>query len=583
MTLSVTCGTTTVLNYSAGTQSISLSATCAGATSFAWTLISLPIGSSALSQIRGDFVNGNSSVQNPSFVTDAGISGSYVFQCIGSNISGSSSPADDKDRGQQLLIIRTQNLGLTLPGSGAYSWTNTFNINYRILEDVYPNLLVNLNKSLGSSLDSATAARTPLSHVLTGTLHTSATLAQLNALISDATLDTATASRPPNGTVSGNLAGSFPGPTVQKLQGVGVIATGVQNNQSLIYSAAQASLYPTSVPSGIIGLTNANFSSYVNQQAKLVTADPTATFWQLSTMDDVKPLWPRFYCNLGNTNRNQIFAAAPPGASNTLRLILSDGKVYAATAPITIDVSTTGANARVSADTLATGLWHIYAVPATATTFQFVVSTRDPTVYPGPIGYPIYKYCWTVHFESITGGVTVSRFIQSGRWYHVVWLAQSAYRLMSWVNHYPKADTGVNVWKRFNGTDSLNMDSGSVTPGNIANVVPVNWVKTVEVNAIIAPATSGGSGGGIACYIMGGNVTGISGPFNARTGTTFIPYLNSMFLSCAGTQAGANHTGTVALIDKMMAIRFNDLSGYIFTGCSFGVWIRGYRNSLYGA
>ena len=42
----------------------------------------------------------------------------------------------------------------------------------------------------------------------------SGTLAELNTAVTDATLDTSTASRPPNGAASGSLAGTYPSPTI---------------------------------------------------------------------------------------------------------------------------------------------------------------------------------------------------------------------------------------------------------------------------------------------------------------------------------------------------------------------------------
>lgn len=149
----VTCGSDIIISYG-GAQLVQLSATATGSpSSWAWTILSYPIGSTASTETRGDFVNGEATVQNPQFLTDANIEGTYVIQAIATNASGDSDPDEDKQNCQQPVIVKDQNNDIKYPNDYQWNWGQYNNSNISKLNDLAVTASGNINSHTNNTND----------------------------------------------------------------------------------------------------------------------------------------------------------------------------------------------------------------------------------------------------------------------------------------------------------------------------------------------------------------------------------------------------------------------------------------------
>lgn len=123
----VTCGAHVILNYDPAPRTVALSATATNSpSSWLWTILDAPAGSTVMTGTHGDFTNGVATVQNPHLAINGGIDGTYVMQCVATNGDGGSNPLVDKGNGQQCIVVRDQNRGIYLPGNFQFDWGRTY-------------------------------------------------------------------------------------------------------------------------------------------------------------------------------------------------------------------------------------------------------------------------------------------------------------------------------------------------------------------------------------------------------------------------------------------------------------------------
>jgi len=130
----VTCDADIVDVYGSLPRACSLGAAASNGpiTAWAWTMLSVPVGSTANVGANGNFTDGVAAVQNPAFTADE--DGSYVLQCVATNATGSSDPDADKYLAQQIVVIKSQLLALEIPNAEQYIFAPYLNRTLRALE-----------------------------------------------------------------------------------------------------------------------------------------------------------------------------------------------------------------------------------------------------------------------------------------------------------------------------------------------------------------------------------------------------------------------------------------------------------------
>jgi hypothetical protein len=125
-------------------------------------------------------------------------------------------------------------------------------------------------------------------------------------------------------------------------------------------------------------------------------------------------LVPVFERDSGDTS--VINAIAGPNQGDKFLLKLNDGRYYSASATLTCDIDTTGEGGRDTTETVAVGLWNLFAVESsTEGQFGLVLSQATPGNGP-PSHQTAYLYLWTIRVTAISGTV-IEEFRQKGQWY----------------------------------------------------------------------------------------------------------------------------------------------------------------------
>ena len=109
-----------------------------------------------------------------------------------------------------------------------------------------------------------------------------------------------------------------------------------------------------------------------------------------------------------------VQAVAAPGASSELRVTLNNGQRYKATAPLSADLTVSGAGGLDTGSEAVSTWYNVFAVPAAADdgTFVLVLSTANSAT--GPTGFTAWKHLGWIRND---GSSNIVKFYQDGRFF----------------------------------------------------------------------------------------------------------------------------------------------------------------------
>lgn len=145
---------------------------------------------------------------------------------------------------------------------------------------------------------------------------------------------------------------------------------------------------------------------------------------------------------LAYAKASQIQALAPPGATTALSLWLSDGALYIATSPLSVDL-TVGGRGGLDTGAEAPSTWYyIYAIPSlVAGEFVGIASIRPPAA-GGPVGFNAWRYLGAVYNDSASD---IILFYQCGKVFrYAAALVPAAIPLYTTTFIDPKQEPAIN-------------------------------------------------------------------------------------------------------------------------------------------